>query len=70
MKPLEERMQMAQKLIALDLNDETDQTPTREELAAAVIAERLVANGAKSSLDKSTPDQALLNELRRILEHI
>ena len=41
-------MRMAQKLIALDLNDETDQTPTREERAAQIIAERLLANGAKS----------------------
>ena len=70
MKPLGERMRMAQKLIALDLNDETDQTPTREERAAQIIAERLLANGAKSSLDKSTPDQASLNELRSIFENI
>ena len=70
MKPLGERMRMAQKLIALDLNDETDQTLTREERAAALIAEQLLENGAKSSLDKSTPNQASLNELRSIFEHI
>ena len=61
---------MHDTLIALDLNDETDWTPTREERAAAVIAERLLANGAKSSLDKSAPDQASLNKLRGIFEHI
>ena len=70
MKPLGERMRMAQKLIALDLNDETDQTLTREERAAAVIAERLLENGASSSLARISPDQQTLNELRGIFEHI
>ena len=70
MNPLGERMRMAEKLIALDLNDESDWTPSREELAAGVIAERLLANGATSSLDKSTSDQQSLDELRSIFENI
>ena len=56
MKPLGERMRMAQK--------------TREERAATVIAERLLENGASSSLARISPDQQTLTELRGIFEHI
>jgi hypothetical protein len=70
MKPLGERMRMAQKLIALDLNDETDQTLTREERAAALIAERLLENGASSSLARTSPDESALRELLHIFENI
>jgi len=55
MKPLGERMRMAQKLIALDLNDETDQTMSREERAAAVIAERLLANAQRHHSTRAHP---------------
>ena len=70
MKPLGKRIQMAQKLIALDLNDETDQTPTRDERAAELIADRLLQHGGSSSLARSSPDQSELKELRRLFEHI
>lgn len=71
MKSLGERLKTAEELIALNVNDETDQTPTREERAAWIIAERLLANGASSSLDRrSTPDQQSLNELRGIFDTI
>ena len=69
MKPLGKRMQMAQKLIALVLRrDRPDDEPRgtgRGGDRRAAPRER-----ATSSLDKSTPDQASLNELRRIFENI
>ncbi len=45
MESLGQRLLNAQKDLALDLNDETDQTPTRDERAAELIADRLLQHG-------------------------
>ncbi|PYN40902.1 MAG: hypothetical protein DME00_33265 [Candidatus Rokuibacteriota bacterium] len=70
MESLGQRLLNAQKDLALDLNDETDQTPTRDERAAELIADRLLQHGGSSSLARSSPDQSELKELRRLFEHI
>ena len=70
MESLGQRLLNAQKDLALDLNDETDQTPTRDERAAELIAEALARHGGSSSLAKSSPDPSESKELLRLFEHI
>lgn len=70
MESLGERLRDAQKLLALDLNDETDQSLSREELAASLVADAVQESGGSSSLAKSTPDESKLHELQKLFENI
>ena len=69
MQPLGERLKMAQNLLALNLDEESDLTPSRDERAAELIADRLQERGGSSSLARISRDESELNGRIRVAQN-